>query len=96
MSNADMGGMIFNPDGTTEYVRPERFLWFVAYDEEQNKVKFEKMCEFKAKGNGEDYKLYKSSVPFFYKGCVCAYCVAENMATAENRVMSMILKSVEE
>lgn len=80
-----------------KWTRPKRYLWLIKYNGELQTVAFENCGEFHSSRKEDDrkYSLYKCGYPFFLDGCVCAYCVAENERTAEDRVINMILGSLE-
>ena len=81
-------------NGEDKWTRPKRYLWLIKYNEELQTVAIEECGEFHSSKGEHKYPLYKCGYPFFLDGCVCAYCVAENEATAESRVIDMILGSL--
>lgn len=78
-------------DGTTKIKKPPLYLWLVKYNEEENKV-ITKECGRWRHENGK--KGLADCYPFFYEGCVCAYCVAENEVTAQDSALPKILGSL--
>ena len=75
-------------DGKIEYVRPPRYLWLVKYNEEYNKVITQECGQWFGDENVSGKNL------FFYDGCICACCIAENEVTAQDKTMPFIMGSL--